>query len=107
MENKKAAEMEKFAEDTVYNLDDFGITKRTKAKSTRLDNWQLGNKAARERKDEYIKGATVELLPEVRVRLKNHGWAIMNNMASLLDNNCKPTKRQSEYILHTNDGNKM
>jgi hypothetical protein len=38
MEKKKAAEMAKFAEDTVYNLDDFGIMKQTKAKSTRLDN---------------------------------------------------------------------
>ncbi len=51
--------MAKFAEDIAYNLDEFGIMKRTKAKSTRLDNWQLGNKAARERKDEYIKAATV------------------------------------------------
>jgi hypothetical protein len=107
MEKKKVAEMAKFAEDTAYNLDDFGIMKRTKAKSTQLDNWRLGNKAARERKDEYIKAATVESLPEVRVRLKNHGWAIMNNMTSLFDNNyCRPTKEQSNYILNTNDDNK-
>ena len=98
--------MAKFAEDAAYNLDDFGIMKRTKAKSTRLDNWQLGNKAARERKDEYIKAATVDSLPEVRIRLKNHGCAIMNNMASLFDNNSKPTKEQSDYILNTNEDNK-
>jgi hypothetical protein len=40
---------------------------------TRLDNWQLGNKAARERKHSYITGATCQTLDEVRIRLKSHG----------------------------------
>jgi hypothetical protein len=56
--------MAKFAEDTAYNLDDFGIMKRTKAKSTRLDNWQLGNKAARERKDTRTKGCNSGIITE-------------------------------------------
>ncbi len=34
MEKKKAAEMAKFAEDTAFNQDDFGIMKRTKKKAT-------------------------------------------------------------------------
>ena len=106
MEKKKAAEMAKFAEDTAFNLDDFGIMKRTKKKATRLDYWQLGNKAARERKDEYIKAATVDTWLEARVRLQKHGWAIMNNMASLFDAGCKPTQEQCNYILQTNDDNK-
>ena len=106
IEKKKTAEMAQSAENTGFNLDEMGFLKRSKPKSTRLDNWQLGNKAARERKDEYIKAATVESLPDVRVRLQNHGWAIMDNMASLFDNNCKPTKEQSDYILNTNDDNK-
>jgi hypothetical protein len=30
----------------------------------------------------------------------------MNKMTSLFDNNCRPTKEQSDYILNTNEDNK-
>jgi hypothetical protein len=87
--------------------DEFGLLiSRRKSKQTRLDNWQLGNKAARERKESYISGATCETLDEVRMRLKSHAWAVMNNMTALFPESCRPTKEQADYILQTNEDNK-
>jgi hypothetical protein len=80
--------------------------KPIKSKYTRLDIWQLGNKAARERKDEQIKVATVPSLTDARLHLMGQGWAIMDDWASLCDDTCKPCLEQAEYILQTNEDNK-
>ena len=71
-----------------------GPTKRKKAKPTRLDYWQLGNKAARERGPGLVTAATMKTLPEVWRRLQTHGWAVLNNMCELFDETCKPSKEQ-------------
>jgi hypothetical protein len=80
--------------------------KPIKTKYSRLDIWQLGNKAARERKDEQIKAATVPSLCDARVQLQGQGWAIMNDWPSLCEEDCKPSSEQAEYILLTNEENK-
>jgi hypothetical protein len=83
-------------------------TKKIKAKYTRLDIWQLGNKAARERKNEQILKATVPTLTDARLRLQEQGWAVMNDWGnSLCDGTCNPTVEQAEYILQTNEDNKV
>jgi hypothetical protein len=86
--------------------DDLLPAKPIKSKYTRLDIWQLGNKAARERKDEQIKAATVPSLTDARLQLMGQGWAIMDDWAALCDEACKPCLEQAEYILQTNDDNK-
>ena len=53
--------------------DDLLPAKPIKSKYTRLDIWQLGNKAARERKDEQIKAATVPSLTDARLQLMGQG----------------------------------
>ncbi len=54
--------------------------KEKKAKPTRLDYWQLGNKAARERGPGLVTAATMKTLPEVRGRLQTHGWVVLTNL---------------------------
>jgi hypothetical protein len=81
-------------------------SKPNKSKYSRLDIWQLGHKAARERKDEQIKAATVGSLPDARLHLMGQGWAVMDDWASLCDESCKPSLEQAEYILQTNEDNK-
>ena len=81
--------------------------KRTKTKLTRLDHWQLGNKAARVRKSGYIAAATCASLEEVRLMLQTQSWAVMNNMTSLFPEGCRPCKEQADYILNTNEDNKV
>ena len=71
-----------------------GPTKRKKAKPTRLDYWQLGYKAVRERGPGLVAAAT-------------HGWAVLDNMCELFDETCKPCKEQCEYIIRTNEDNKQ
>jgi hypothetical protein len=88
--------------------DDMLPTKRIKAKYTRLDIWQLGNKAAREDKNEQILNATVPTLIDARLRLQGQGWAVINDWGnSLCDGTCNPTVEQAEYILQTNEDNKV
>jgi hypothetical protein len=48
------------------------LAKPPKHKLTRLDRWQLGNKAARERQSEYVNAATCTTLKQVRLRLKTY-----------------------------------
>lgn len=86
--------------------DDVLPSKPVKHKYTRLDTWQLGNKAARERKDEQLKGATVPTLTDARLQLMAQGWAIMDDWPSLCDDTCRPTQEQADYILQTNEDNK-
>ena len=103
---QKASRMKDKAPEETH--DEFGLRiSGRKTKMTRLDNWQLGNKAARERKDSYLAGATCESLDEVRIRLKSHAWAVMNNMTDLFSESCRPTQEQADYILQTNEDNKV
>jgi hypothetical protein len=81
--------------------------KRTKAKLTRLDHWQLGNEAARERKSGYIAATTCASLEEVRITLQSQAWAVMNNITSLFPEGCQPSQEQADYILSTNEDNKV
>jgi hypothetical protein len=92
--------------DIFADLDD-GLVKRPKAKLTRLDHWQLGNKAARERKAGYVSAAICETLGEVHLRLQTHAWAVMNNMTMLFPESCRPCQEQGDYILQTNEDNKV
>jgi hypothetical protein len=73
--------------DVFCDLDN-GLVKRAKPKLTRLDHWQLGNKAARERKSGYVSAAICDTLGEVHIRLQTHSWAVMNNMAMLFPESC-------------------
>jgi hypothetical protein len=103
---QKASRMKEKAPEETH--DEFGLRiSCRKTKMTRLDNWQLGNKAARERKDSYLAGATCESLDEVRIRLKSHARAVMNNMTDLFSESCRPTQEQADYILQTNEDNKV
>jgi hypothetical protein len=93
--------------DIISDLDD-GLVKRAKPKLTRLDYWQLGNKAARERKSGYVSAATCgDTLGEVHMRLQTHSWAVMNNMTMLFPESCRPCLEQGDYILQTNEDNKV
>ncbi len=65
------------ADDSLW--DDLLPSRPIKTKYSRLDIGQLGNKAARERKDEQIKAATVPSLCDARVQLQGQGWTIMND----------------------------
>ncbi len=53
------------ADDSLW--DDLLPSKPIKTRYSRSDIWQLGNKAAREHKDEQIKAATVPSLCDARV----------------------------------------
>jgi hypothetical protein len=86
--------------------DDILPSKPIKYKYTRLDIWQLGNKAARERKGKQIKAATVPILTDARLYLIGQGWAIMDDWLSLCDEAYKPSMEQAEYRLQTNEDNK-
>jgi hypothetical protein len=81
-------------------------SKPIKTKYTRLDIWQLGNKAAREREDKQIQSVTVPSLSDARLQLQGQGWAIMNDWLFLYDEACKPSSEQADYILLTNEDNK-
>jgi hypothetical protein len=77
------------------------------AKLTRLDHWQLGNKATRKRKSGYITSATCASLEEVHITLQSQSWAVMNNMTSLFPEGSRPSQEQVDYILNTNEDNKV
>jgi hypothetical protein len=81
--------------------------RKPKAKPTSLDNWQLGNKCARLRKDGMVADAICEDLPAVWSRLQSHGWAIKKKMKELFTEDCQPSKEQADYILKTNLDNKF
>ncbi len=57
----------------------------------------------------YVTAATCETLEKVRIRLQTHSWAVMNNMTTsmLFPESCRPCQEQGDYILQTNEDNKV
>jgi hypothetical protein len=80
--------------------DSFGFDEKpTRAKPTRIDAWQQGNRYARQEKTKWLELVTVDTLPEIMPRLKRYGFCILNNMKNIFSRESCPCAHQRDYIL--------